>query len=338
MRRARRVALLIDSACQVEGDPGLVTRRAFRHAAMEHLLARAMRELSYDVTVLPCRSGRQLVMDVTSAKPDVVFNVTEQLYGRHAADVNIAAILEGLRVPYTGASPAALLLCRDKAASKGLAAAVGVRVPGFALVPIGLRSNGSLPPFPLVVKPAGRDSSIGVGVASYVTNESDLASRISVVHRRYRDAAIIEQFIPGADVSVFAVEGRRLQIGPPTRRFVGAAAPDSPHSMVTYHAKHNKPYRKKWRSRAEPLDLDARATRALHRDVRRLWPALRLRDYGRFDFRMNAAGELYFIEANANPGFSPMSRTEFWEWPDYVAAVRTVVENAFRRGSGGLLR
>jgi D-alanine-D-alanine ligase len=332
MARARRVVLLIDSVCQVEGDPGLETRRAYRHAPMEHYLARAMRELSYEVTVLPCRGGRQLVNELASMKPDVVFNATEDLYGRHVGDVHVAAMLEGLRVAYTGATPSALLLCRDKAASKGLAAAVGVRVPMFAMVPMGNASGGALPPFPLVVKPAGRDSSVGVGVASYVQNARGLASRIGVIHRRYRDAAIIEQFIPGVDVNVFVVEGRRLQIGAPTKRFVSSAPAASPRSMVTYHAKHNNPYRAKWRIRARPLQLSARATRTLHRDIQRLWPALKLRDYGRFDFRMNDDEELYFLEANANPGFSPMSRTEFWKWPEYVAAVRTVVENAVRRG------
>lgn len=332
MRRARRVALLIDSVCQVEGDPGLATRRAFKHAPMEHYLAKAMRELSYDVTVVPCRSGRQIVTDLTALKPDVVFNVTESLHGRHAADAYVAAILEGLRLPYTGGTPEALLLCRDKTASKGLAQAVGVRVPGFAMVPLGSRSGGALPPFPLVVKPAGRDSSEGVGVASFVRSERELAPRIGVIHRRYKDAAIIEQFIPGVDVNVFVVEGRRLQISKPTRRYIGAAESESPYSMITYHAKHNNPYRAKWRVRAKPMELDAKATRELHAGIRRLWPALKLRDYGRIDYRMNDAGELYFLEANANPGFSPMSRTEFWEWPDYVAAVRTVVENAARRG------
>jgi D-alanine-D-alanine ligase len=331
MTRTRRVALLIDSVCQVEGDPGLVTRRAFRHAPMEYYLGRAMREHGYDVTVLPCRNGRQLVTELAAMRPDVVFNATEHLYGRHAADVHIAAILEGLRVRYTGGSPATLLLCRDKAASKGLAAAVGVTAPGFALVPPGSRGGGALPPFPLVVKPAGRDSSEGVGVASFVRTVRELAARIGVIHRRYRDAAIIEQFIPGVDVNVFVVEGKRLQIGPPTRRLIGAADAESPHSMLTYHAKHNDPYRAKWRVRAEPLELSAATTRALHRDIHRLWPALKLRDYARFDYRMTGAGDLYFLEANANPGFSPMSRTEFWEWPTYTAAVRTVIENALRR-------
>lgn len=270
--RTRRVVLLIESACQVEGDPGLATRRSFRHAPMEYYLARAMREHGYDVTVLPCRGGSHLVTELMAIRPDVVFNATEKLDGRHAADVHVAAILEGLRVRYTGGSPAALLLGRDKAASKGLAAAVGVPAPDFALVPLGSRAGGAIPPFPVVVKPAGRDSSEGVGVASFVRSERELASRIDVIHRRYRDAAIIEQFIPGVDVNVFIVEGRGLQIGPPTRRFIGAADSESPYSMVTYHAKHDNAYRARWRVRAQPLELSAAATRALHRNIRRLWP------------------------------------------------------------------
>jgi hypothetical protein len=65
----------------------------------------------------------------------------------------------------------------------------------------------------------------------------------------------------------------------------------------------------------------------------RLWPALQLRDYARIDCRLTPAGELYFIEANANPGFSPVSRCDDWELPEYDAAIRAIVANAARRGA-----
>lgn len=322
----------MDRESQVEGDPRLTSTRASKHSQMEHYLARAMRELAYEVVIIPCRTGRQLVADLTKARPDVVFNATEHLYNRRTADVHVAAVLEALRIPYTGGSPATLLLCRDKAASKGLAAAVGVRVPPFAIVPPGCGVNGTTPAFPVVVKPAAQDSSEGIGVAAVVSTESALRKRVEIVHRRYRDTALIESFIPGVDVNVFVIEGRRLEIAAPTRRFISAASPSSPHSMATYHVKHNAAYRARWRVRYEMAKLSVRALRTLHRDIRRLWPVLQLLDYARFDYRMTESGELYFIEANANPGFSPASRSETWTWPEYRKAVRTVVENAIRRG------
>lgn len=327
-----RVALLIDRQSIVDGDPDLLTGRALEHSAMEHYLARAMRELGHDVVIVPCRTGRRLAAEIAAAEPDVVFNATEHLEGNPSGDVHVAAILEALGMPYTGGAPATLLLCRDKAVSKGLAAAAGVRVPPFAVFPLGSRNGIAIPAFPVVVKPVSRDSSVGIGVASFVRTRRALDERISVVHRRYRETAIVEAFIPGVDVNVFVVEGRRLQISAPTSRRVSAAEASSPHSMATFHVKHNDAYRKRWRVRSEPAKVPQAALRRLHRDIRTLWPLLQLRDYARFDFRMNESGALYFIEANANAGFSPASRSERWTWPEYTAAVRTVLGNALRRG------
>ena len=329
----KRVVLLTDRESEIEGDPDLVSRRAKSHSGMEYYVGRALRELGCEVTIAFCRSGRQVVADLTRLAPDVVFNAAEHMYGDPTRDVHVAALLEALRLPYTGGSPATLLLCRDKTVTKSLAAAAGVRVPPFAMLPPGRRNGVPLPPFPLVVKPSSRDSSVGIGVASFVRTPRALATRIGVVHRRFRDTALVESFIPGVDVNVYVVEGKRLQIGAPTSRRVSAADPSSPHSMATYHVKHNAAYRDRWQIRYEPAHLSRATLRAMHHDIHTLWPILKLRDYARFDYRLTESGDLYFIEANTNPGFSLASRSERWTWEGYRKAVKTVISNALRRGA-----
>jgi D-alanine-D-alanine ligase len=250
------------------------------------------------------------------------------MFGRRTADIHVPALLEMLRLPYTGATAATLLRCRDKAFSKSLAAMAGVRVPAFALVAVGASVPAALPPFPLVVKPASRDSSEGVSTRSFVRTRHALERQIDVVHRRFRDAAIVEEFIDGVDVYVTAIEGRTLQLRPPHELRVNASGA---RSMATYHVKHDDAYRKKWGVATGPAELDAKTARELDRAVRLLWPLLQLRDYARLDFRLTPEGVLYFIEANANPGFSPVSRSDDWNWEEYRAAVKTVVENAAKR-------
>lgn len=327
-----RVALLIDQEQRVDGDPALMSRQALRHAPMEYYVARALRELEHDVAVIPSISGKQLVIALAKVAPEVVFNATEQMYGRRSADAHIAAVLELLRLPYTGASPASLLLCRDKAGSKTLVASAGVPVPPFAVATNGALSRRALPPFPLVVKPRSGDASEGISLRSVVNNLRRLDERLRLVHRRYHDAAIVESFIPGMDIYVFVLEGRALQILDPQKLTIcnnGAA----PRSMATSHAKHDDAYRRRWGIRHEPADLDHETLSAVHNYVRQLWPVLKLRDYARIDFRLTPSGELYFIEANPNPGFSPASRAQTWPWSDYLAAVRTLIGNAVKRGT-----
>lgn len=323
------VALLIDREQRVEGDPQLTSREALRHAPMEHYIAKALRELGHDVAIIAVLSGKQLIRDLAAAKPDVVFNATEHIFGRRSSDIVIPALLEALRLPYTGATAATLLRCRDKAFSKSLAAMAGVRVPAFALAPFG----GGVPDdvhFPAVVKPVSRDSSEGITGRSFVRTRGALARQIGVVHRRFRDAAIVEEFIDGVDVYVTVVGGRTLRIRRPQQLRIGDGGA---RSMATYHVKHDLEYRKKWNAVAGPAKLEPKTQRELERFVRRLWSVLQLRDYARFDFRLAPDGALYFIEANANPGFSPASRNDNWTWPEYLDAVKIVVTNALRRGA-----
>jgi D-alanine-D-alanine ligase len=324
------VALLIDQEQRVDGDPSLTSRQALRHAPMEYYLARALRELAHEVAIVPSISGRQLVTALVKTAPEVVFNGTEQMYGRRTADAHIAAVLELLRLPYTGASPASLLLCRDKGGSKTLVASAGVPVPPFAVFTNGSRSLRGLPPFPLVVKPLSGDASEGISLRSVVNNARHLDERLRLVHRRY-PAAIVESFIPGMDIYVFVLEGRTLRILEPqklTIRGDGAS-----RSMATSYAKYDDAYRRRWGIHHEPADLDDAAVRRIRRYVRQLWPVLKLRDYARIDFRLTPSGEIYFIEANPNPGFSPASRAQTWPWSDYLAAVRTLIGNAVKRGA-----
>jgi D-alanine-D-alanine ligase len=331
MPPVRRVAVLVDREMRVEGDPNLVSDEALRHAGMEFHVAAALRRLGYQVAVIPCLSGHQLVAELTCHAPDVVYNATEHFDGRRGDDIQITALLELLRIPYTGATSTALLLGRDKAVSKSLANMVGVRAPAFALAPPGELSPPHLPPFPVVVKPVDGDSSEGINMSSVVRNRDALAARLRSFHRRYRQTAIVEQFIPGADVYAFVLQERTLRILPPVRLCIDADA-HSPRSMATYHCKHSEAYRTKWNIHARPAEMSAKTKQELERGIRRLWPVLQLRDYGRFDFRMTPDGDLYFLEANPNPGFSPLGRYDVWGEQEYTAAMKMLVMNAARRG------
>lgn len=331
MRPIRRVAVLIDREQRVEGDPELRSEEALRHAAMEFHLANTFRRLGYEVAVMPCLTGKQVIADLTRFRPDVVYNATEHLGGRRENDIRIPALLETLRIPYTGATATALLLGRDKAVSKSLAMMVGVRVPAFALAPVGEHSPKNIPPFPAVIKPIGGDSSEGINMSSVVWDRAQLAKGLQSFHRRYRKPAIVEEFVPGADLYSFVLQDKTLRILPPVQLCIDADAA-SPRSMATCRGKHDEGYRARWNIHARPAEIGARTKRELHRGIRRLWPVLQLRDYCRFDFRLTPEGELYFLEANPNPGFSPAGRYDVWHEDTYATALNTMIHNAARRG------
>src|SRR4249920_491258 len=104
---------------------------------------------------------------ITEWKPEIVFNLLEEFDGIVTYDQHVVAFLELLRQPYTGCNPRGLLLSRDKVLSKQLLAYHRISSPQFAVFPRGARMR--MPKrlrFPLFVKSATEDASLGIAQAS----------------------------------------------------------------------------------------------------------------------------------------------------------------------------
>ena len=109
-----------------------------------------------------------IVEKLTAFAPDIVFNLSESFHHDRSHEPNIPALLELMKVRYTGARPGALLLCKDKALAKKVLAYHHVRVPHFVV------SHRNHPlrrlrrfTFPAFVKPVGEESSDGISQASF---------------------------------------------------------------------------------------------------------------------------------------------------------------------------
>ena len=103
--------------------------------------------------------------------------------------------------------------------------------------------------------------------------------------------------------------------------------------IATYRLKSDPRYRRKWGIHYRRARLDPRALAALAAASRRIFHALRLRDYARLDFRLTDEGRLYFIEANPNPDLDPhaLNRSGCFSGVPYASLLETIVESARRR-------
>ena len=116
-------------------------------------------------------------------------------------------------------------------------------VPDFAEVVPGRPLKA--PRFPAVVKPAERDYSDGITLRSFVRDRRQLDARIASIRARSDESLIVESFIPGQDLYVFAVEmGGSLKIRPAQILATNVRASD-PRSMAVQALKHNAVYRKR---------------------------------------------------------------------------------------------
>jgi D-alanine-D-alanine ligase len=266
-------------------------------------VARALLGKGHDVRMFGFRDNvDQLVAGLKVDRPDVVFNLSERFRGQSALDYTVAAVLEMLGLPYTGASSEGLILARDKALTKKVFAYQGIRIPHFMVCrqraavqrPSDLR-------FPLIVKPLDEDASVGIAQSSVVRDDDALKERVLFIHDRFKTDAIVEEFIAGRELYI-GVMGNDPPVALPPIEMVFGAESANNNRIATYKAKWSVRYRESRGIQnmiAEGLSPEVR--QRLAEVALRSYEAAGLRDYGRIDVRLAHDDAIYIVEANPNP-------------------------------------
>jgi D-alanine-D-alanine ligase len=241
---------------------------------------------------------------------DLVFNLTESYGGDDTMDMNVAAYLELLCLPYTGGGPHAQLLAQDKALAKKMFAFHGIRTPYFATAYRGNIDHAHDINFPLIVKPSKEDGSIGIDAQSVVESVKELMERIQYIQDEFDSPALIEEYIEGREVYAAILGSYEKAEALPLVELDLSNLPKGTPKIATYDVKFEKEteaYRLTKSHLAE--DLDEATKNSLTETALAAYKAVKLRDYGRIDMRLTAKGEVFVIEANPNPWLS--SKQEF---------------------------
>ncbi len=170
------------------------------------------------------RDVRSLLNGVARGRPDLVFNICETFANRNIFEVNVAAFLELMEVPFTGSGTGGLLLAQDKALAKKLFTFHRVPCPDFAVFHGDNLAPGGQLRFPLFVKPLRADASIGVAPESLVNTFQELIDRVRYVHS-LGEAAIAEEYIEGRELYVGVLGGERPMALPVVELHFRAAYP-----------------------------------------------------------------------------------------------------------------
>jgi D-alanine-D-alanine ligase len=238
-------------------------------------------------------------------KPDLVFNLLEEFDGIAKHDQHVVAYLELLRQPYTGCNPRGLMLSRDKVLSKQLLAYHRIPTPQFLVFPRGRRVV--VPKkirYPLFVKSATDDASLGIAQASVCADAPSLRERISFVHDQTGSDALVEEYVEGRELYVGALGNDRVTVLPPWELSFGSL-PEGQAPIATRKVKWDRRYQKRHGIETGPAkDLSDPVLAQLGRLTKRIYRALHLTGYARMDFRMRADGQIFVLEANANPNLA----------------------------------
>jgi len=266
----------------------------------------ALKRLGHEVETLGIFDDVLAIVEtVKRFAPDVVFNLTESFHSNRANEPNIPALLELMKIRYTGAKADGIILCKDKVLAKKVLLYHRVRVPHFVISPQS-RPLKRLRRFvfPAFVKPVGEESSDGIAKASFAKSEEEALERARFIHEKFQCDALIEEYIDGRELYLSVMGNNKLTVFPPREIFFEQIPDDEP-KFATFKAKWDEAYRKKWGIRNGPArELPPGLDKKLVRLARKVYRALKVQGLGRIDIRLTAAGEIMVIEANPNPSLA----------------------------------
>jgi D-alanine-D-alanine ligase len=308
--------------------------RELERKEVEEEVAEALRKHGHDATLYELDGSSKGLLGLARLDCDLVFNLTESFGGDDTADFKLAAFLELLGRRYTGTGSFGLTLAQDKAVAKKIFAFHGIRTPVFARSFRGRLDFSHDLHFPVIVKPAREDGSIGIEFSAVVHSIRELMERIDWLHANFDSPVLIEEYVEGREMYV-GVLGNDNPEALPVVELDLSKLPDGAPRIAAAEVKWGKgtsAYRDT--KSAIATDLADETVLALQRTAVAAYQALELRDYARVDMRLQADGVVQVIEVNPNPWLS--AKAEFAmaarkSGRPYAELVQEIVELAMAR-------
>jgi D-alanine-D-alanine ligase len=336
-RAAKRIAVLYNvdfEDAPPASDPAWASRADVANVATG--VATALAAEGYEPHLLGVNGDLPaLRAQLAELEPECAFNLCESLVGDARLESAIPLVLELLGVPFTGSPGEVLGLALRKDRVKQRLAAAGIPTPAGCVM--ASADDVCDLPFPLIVKPVREDGSAGITRASVVRDEAALRAVVDSVVTRFRQPALVEQYVDGREFNV-ALLGHPTPRVLPLSEIDFTGLPSEAPRIVSYEAK--------WASGSVddlgtvpvlhpslPTPVAARVRRVAADAFR----AVGVRDYGRVDVRLSSAGVPYVVDVNPNCDLSAsagMARAAAAVGIDYDALVALLVRYAVRRRAG----
>jgi D-alanine-D-alanine ligase len=242
------------------------------------------------------------IEDVTTEKPDFVFNLVESINNKGELSYFIPALLNLNSIPYSGNSLEAIFTTTSKILTSRILFSAGISNPKSFLPS---EHHMLIPGNKYIVKPVWEDGSLGITEESvFIFNNNGVAERLKALDDTHW---FIQDFIEGREFNISVLSGSNgPQIMPPAE-------------IVFKNYTGNKPrivdFKAKWEMESFEYtntvrefpgnDLDPVLKEKLMSIALKCWHIFALKGYARVDMRTDENNNPYVIEINANPCISP---------------------------------
>ena len=257
---------------------------------------------------------------------DAVFNICEGLKGV-SREAQVPALLEAFDIPYLFSDPLTLALTLDKAMCKRVVRDAGVPTADFAVI----ESPGDIArvalDFPLFLKPVAEGSGKGVNSRSKVNNAAELSEVAQALLAQFCQPVLVEEFLPGREFTV-GITGSG-----DTASVLGIMEIVPGENYIGHgYGFENK---EKWEDKLAVRPANDAQAQAAAEVALRAWRALRCRDGGRADIRLDRVSQPRFIEVNPlagiRPGYSDLCFITDFAGLSYQALIGKFLESFLAR-------
>lgn len=299
-------------------------------------IAKRLRRVGYEAYILNILDDYKLfVNDIKINKPDVIFNFVEIYKDDATLEMSFAGLYELFRLPYTGAPPMALGTCQNKELTKRILSSQNIPTPKFQLIDHVAEEYTVEIQYPIIIKPAREDASVGIENDSIVDNYEALKSRVNYILTEYEQEALLEEYIDGRELNVAVLGDEELRVLP-ISEIDFSKMPDNLHNIVSYQAKWD-PYHESYHKTIPkcPARLPKKVEAEAKAIALKAFRTMGCRDYARVDMRLSKDKKLYVLEVNPNPDLTEdagFMRSMKQAGYSYQRALKTIVDLAAKRG------
>lgn len=297
-KRSLHVGIAVETSNDAKEQPDM-----YSHVEVQRI-GDILKERGYEVTYFEFSDPIKTFNDIRQSSVDIIFNMCGMLYDDVRYEPHVVSMFDLLQIPYTGSDYLALSLCADKIKMKKLFDYHDIPAANWDYVRDVNEEVDKNLRYPLIVKPADRDGSIGITLKSVVNNEEELREQIKLIVNKMGSAALIEEYIEGdeLDACILGNTDEDLRVLP-LSRYIFDKILDGKGAFFSYEMKWEKHpiYNEDNVTVQRPAKLDKRLEALITEVAIDTYRIMGCSDFARVEFRIDKEGNPFVIEINPNP-------------------------------------
>lgn len=311
----------------VESDLTLIGKR----------IEETLQKRGYKTIFIDFNNLDQAIDILKTGKADFVFNVGERLNNSSLLEPHIASLFDAYQIPYTGSNPFTLGLCIDKIKVKKLLNYHKIPTARWDYAYDVSDEISDELRYPLIVKPANTDNSIGITNDSVVTNKHMLQKQIEYIIQTMRRPVLVEEYLESDeyDVSIIGSEDDDIKVLPLSRTIYDKL-PEGLWHISPFESKYleGKVYKEKLMVERPPKNVNKKLLTLITEIALDTYNILDCHDYGRVEIKLDKSGNPHVLELNPNPSIDEegcMSQVAKLAGFDYGDFLEEIIALAIKR-------